>query len=61
MEERHGHEEHLKLTQQVFGELKVEMDNLNLQKGGVDSMRGSLTSAGMRTSVAKAASNNADF
>jgi len=30
MEERHGHEEHLKFTKQVMAQLDVEVDNLRL-------------------------------
>ena len=39
MEERHGHEEHVKLTEQSMIQLNAEMDNLRLQQA--DSLRDS--------------------
>ena len=30
MEEKNGHEEHLKLTKQVMDQMNVEMDNLRV-------------------------------
>ena len=44
MEEKNGHEEHLKLTKQVMDQMNVEMDNLRVQQRG-DSLRNSQSSS----------------
>ena len=40
MEERHGHEEHVKLTETVLQQLNAEMDNLKHMRR-CESVRGS--------------------
>lgn len=41
MEERHGHDEHVKLTDQTIKQINIEMDNLRLQQQTSESLRDS--------------------
>lgn len=46
LEEKHGHEEHVELTQKVLSQLNIDMDNLRMQHvRGPDSLRESGSSS----------------
>ena len=64
MEERHGHEEHVKLTEQSLSQINIEMDNLRMQQQTTDSLRDSRGSSSIQplssvnNQVLKAAKNH---
>ena len=47
MEERHGHEEHVKCTNQVLAQLHASMDSMKNPRASDDDVHGSLSSANL--------------